>query len=174
MATHAQQKEENASNRTDEEKAPVNQQAESTTSGLASIAQLIPVGHEQKSVVIPNYSDTQLSSLIRAAEMKRLDDQRLGLTEVTITTYDDQEAEEMVVNMPTAIYHLETSILEGTSRSSVSRADFDILGDGMLFDSSNNFGRMEGNVHMTIKDSSAFQFESEPTKQNQPAETTQP
>ena len=174
MAAHAQQNEENEAATPAAEQSPINEQAASSTSGLASIANIIPVGQQQKSVVVPNYSGTRISSLIRAAEMNRLDDQRLALTEVTITTYDDQGAEEMVVTMPTAIYHLTTGILEGTSRSSVSRADFDILGDGMLFDSSNNFGRMEGNVHMTIKDSSAIQFESAPAAQHQPAKTSQP
>ena len=153
---------------------PASEPAENPTSGLAAIASIIPIGHEQKSVVVPNYSGTRLNSLIQAAGMKRLDDRRLGLTEMTITTYDDDEKEEMIVNMPTAIYHLESAILEGTSRSKVSRADFDLLGDGMLFDSDNNFGRMHGNLQMTIKDDSLIPLGEATSTENQPAETSQP
>ncbi len=155
--------------------ASENSKSQDNTSGLADIARIIPVGQEQKSVVIPNYEAGQIRTLIHAASMRRLDDTRLALAEMTITTYNDQKEQEMVVNMPTAIYHLESGILEGTSRSEVSRADFDILGDTMLFDSNQNFGRMEGNVRMTIKDSSAIQFDATPTATpTQSAATNQP
>lgn len=173
-ATESQADRKGQAGETGQPEAEAGEQAGNPVSGLAAIAKIIPIGHEQKSVVVPNYSNTRISSLIRAAGMKRLDDQRLALTEVTITTYDDEENEEMIVKMPTAIYHLESAILEGTSRSTVSRADFDLLGDGLLFDSGNNFGRMQGNLHMTIKDDSIISIGGETNLENQPAETSQP
>jgi len=147
------------------------EKAATSSSGLAAIAKIIPVGHEQKSVVVPNYSGTRISSLIRASKMQRLDDERLALKDVIITSYDDSEAEEMVVTMPTAIYHLQTAILEGTSRSSVSRDDFDLFGDTMLFVSSDNFGRAEGNLHMTIKSSSVIPTKNQAASENRTKDT---
>lgn len=88
-------------------------------------------------------------------------------------SYDDKEAEEMVVTMPTAIYHLQTGILEGTSRSSVSRADFELLGDTMLFEGTENFGRAQGNLHMTIRNNSATPTNNEAASENRTTETNQ-
>jgi len=163
----------------DEEKKTEEPAAESTdetqnaASGLIALAKFIPLGQEQKSVVIPSYNESRLSALIRAASMKRIDDKHLALTEMVITTYDVQGNEAMVVTMPTAVYDLESSILESSSRSLVSRSDFDLEGDKMLYDSTQGAGRMEGNVKMIINDSSSLQFGSDRESPNT-SEETQP
>jgi len=140
----------------------VGEESKKATSGLVALAKVLPLGQEQKSVVFPSYSGTRIASLVRAASMKRVNDKHLYLTEMSITTYDADEAEEMVVTLPTAIYDLTTGNLQSDSRSLVSRDDFDIEGDAMLFDSERQYGRMEGNVKMIIKDSSTINFGSAP------------
>jgi len=61
-------------------------------------------------------------------------------------------------------------LLRSTERSHVSSPTFDIEGDSLIFDTAKNQGRMTGNIHMVIFDSSTLSgevtqpAESRPTK----------
>ena len=46
------------------------------------------------------------------------------------------------------------SIIDSKTRTKVTRADFEISGDTMHFNTSNHQGTMTGNVHMTVYDPS--------------------
>ena len=129
---------------------------EQKPSGIALLAQVIPLGQEQKNFKLPSYEGTSLASLTQGASMRRVDDKHLFITEMVITTYGKGGKEEMTVKMPTATYHLVEGSLKSDERSVVSREDFDIEGDRLLFDNARQFGRMDGNIRMTIKDASAF------------------
>jgi hypothetical protein len=54
--------------------------------------------------------------------------------------------------------------LRSTQRGRVSRQDFTIEGDNLIFDTTTNCGLMEGNIRMVIFDTKAKSSEEKPTK----------
>jgi len=137
-------------------KDAVAEESNKATSGLVAIANFIPLGQEQRDVRFPSFDRGRMASVIDAKTMKRLDDERLEMTTMVITTYDETGDKEMTVSMPAAIYNLASGVLASDKRSKVERADFEIEGDAMLFDTGSQHGKMTGNVRMIIHDSSAI------------------
>jgi len=52
--------------------------------------------------------------------------------------------------MQTSVFDLKTKILSSQERATVKRADFNIVGDAIQFDTNTRTGRMVGNVKMVI------------------------
>ena len=73
------------------------------------------------------------------------------------------------IDLKTAFYQMSGGgVLRSTERSRVSRADFEIEGDSLIFDTAKNQGRMTGNIHMVIFDSSALSGEVPPPSESRP------
>jgi hypothetical protein len=56
--------------------------------------------------------------------------------------------------MQTSVLDLKTRVLTSQERTTVKRADFNIVGDSVEFDTGTRTGRMVGNVKMVISDQS--------------------
>ncbi len=56
----------------------------------------------------------------------------------------------MQIDMQTSVFDLKTKILSSQERATVKRADFNIVGDAIQFDTNTRTGRMVGNVKMVI------------------------
>jgi lipopolysaccharide assembly outer membrane protein LptD (OstA) len=56
--------------------------------------------------------------------------------------------------MSTSVLDLKTRILSSKSRTTIQRADFNIAGDSVEFNTNNKTGRLVGNVKMVITDKS--------------------
>jgi lipopolysaccharide assembly outer membrane protein LptD (OstA) len=52
------------------------------------------------------------------------------------------------------VLDLKTRILSSKERTSIRRADFDIAGDSVQFDTNTRTGKLTGNVKMVITDQS--------------------
>ena len=73
---------------------------------------------------------------------------------MVIQVYAEKKEEDMRIDMKTGTYNMDQLILSSTERSRVSRPDFQIEGDSMVFDTKTSQGKMVGNVEMIIYDAS--------------------
>lgn len=129
--------------------------AAGANAGLKAFGQMIPLGSRSRGVRIPSFDEGKPSSLIVADAMTRVDDDELFLEKTAINVYAEKKEEDMRIDMKTGTYFMDEQILTSTERSRVSRSDFQIEGDSMVYDTKSAQGKMVGNVEMIIFDASA-------------------
>lgn len=127
-------------------------QATLANSGLKSFGSMIPLGRESKGVRIPSFDEGKPASVITADSLVRVDDNRIFAEKMTIKMFAEQAAQDVRVDLKTATYNMDHQILSSTDRSRVSRGDFELEGNGMVFDTKTSQGKMVGDVRMTIYD----------------------
>ena len=117
--------------------------------GLKSIP--LTVGHEAKGLVLPNYDlRGHLLGRFEANTAARLDENHVRFTGLKMITFDAQEKPDFNVDMADAVLNLETRVIDSKQRTNIKRADFEIAGDTMQFNTLTHQGTLVGNVHMTI------------------------
>ncbi len=130
--------------------------AETAGSQLTTFGRQIPAQRPNRGIWIPSFSEGKLSSVVEADVVTRIDDQRLFAENMIIHLHNDTENGEVKVDMPSATYHMTSQMVRSNERSKVSRSDFDLEGDSLVFDTTTSQGRMSGNVRMTIHDARGF------------------
>lgn len=129
---------------------------ETAGSQLTSFGRQIPAQRPNRGIWIPSFSEGSLSSVVEADVVTRIDDQRLFAENMTIHLHQPEENQRVRVDMPSATYNMTSQMIRSNERSKVSRADFDLEGDSLIFDTTTSQGRMTGNVRMTIHDARGF------------------
>lgn len=146
------------------------QQPPTADSGMASFMKMVPLGVESRGAVIPSFdAEGRRTSLITADVVRRIDDERLYAEKLVVQMFNTEPKNDVRIDLRTAFYQMAGSILRSTERSRVSRADFEIEGDSLIFDTARNQGRMTGNIRMVIFDTSALSGEEKPTPEPKPA-----
>lgn len=135
-----------------EEPAPV--------SGMSAFGKMVPTGFVNRGVRIPSFSEGKKSSVLTAETLIRLDDDRLEAGKTQVEILAERPEENIRVELLTAIFNMTDQILRSGDRSRVSRADFQMDGDSMVFDSRSSVGLMKGNVHTIIFDTAALSGQS--------------
>jgi len=137
--------------------------------GLTSFMRMIPLGVESRGAVIPSFDvEGRRTSVITAEVIQRLDDERLYAEGLVVRLLNVDPAKSLRMDLRTAFYNMAGGILRSTERSKVSRTDFQIEGDTMVFDTAKNQGRMTGNIRMVIFDSSTLSGEKKPPAEPKP------
>lgn len=129
---------------------------ESPGSQLTTFGRQIPAQRPNRGIWIPSFSNGILSSVVEADVVTRIDEQRLFAENMTILLHGTEDKDEVKVDMPSATFHMTSQMIRSNERSKVSRADFDLEGDSLIFDTTTSQGRMTGNVRMTIHDAKSF------------------
>jgi hypothetical protein len=115
----------------------------------------LPVGHEAKGLVLPDFDgEGHLRGKFEAGTARRIDDEHIGFQHLKITTYTPESQPDLQINMQTSVLDLKTRVLSSQERTTVQRADFNIVGDSVQFDTNTRTGRLIGNVKMVITDQS--------------------
>lgn len=115
----------------------------------------LPIGHEAKGLVLPDYDgDGHLRGKFEAGTAHRIDDGHIGFEQLKITTYTPEDQPDLRIDMSTSVLDLKTRILSSKARTTIVRADFNIAGDSVQFDTNSRTGRLIGNVKMVITDKS--------------------
>ena len=146
----------------------------SAGSGLTAFGQQIPAQRPNRGVYIPSFTEGKASSIVEADVLTRIDDSRLQAKDMTIHLYGAESKDNVTVKMPSATYNMTNQILRSNESSKVSRADFDLEGDALLFDTTTSQGRMSGNVRMTIHDAGSLLKRPTTEKPKAPAPPSQP
>ena len=115
----------------------------------------LPIGHEAKGLVLPDFdSEGHLRGRFEAGTAHRIDEGHVGFEHLKITTYTPESQPDLKIDMHTSVLDLKTRILSSQERTTIERADFNIAGDSMQFDTNTRTGRLIGNVKMVITDQS--------------------
>jgi hypothetical protein len=128
----------------------------SASAGEQSLTNIpLPIGHEAKGVVLPDFDlEGHLRGRFEAASAKRLDEEHIGFHSLKIITYTPENKSDLTVELSEAVLNLKTRILSSKERTFIKRADFDIAGDSVEFDTNTHTGKLVGNVKMVIKSQS--------------------
>ena len=117
--------------------------------GLKNIP--LTIGHEAKGLVLPNYDlKGHLLGRFEAAVASRIDEQHVRFTNLKMLSFDEHDKPDFNVDMTEAVLNLDTRVINSNQRTKVKRADFEIAGDTMVFNTVTHQGTLTGNVHMTI------------------------
>jgi len=115
----------------------------------------LPIGHEAKGLVLPDFdANGHLRGRIEAGTAHRIDEEHVGFQILKITTYTPDNQSDLRIDMNTSVLDLKTRILSSQERTTIQRADFNIVGDSVQFDTNSKTARMIGNVKMVITDKS--------------------
>lgn len=130
--------------------------APSASPGEQSLTNIpLPIGHEAKGLVLPDFdADGHLRGKFEAGTAQRIDEGHIGFEQLKITTFTPEDQQDLRIDMSTSILDLKTRILSSKARTTIQRADFNIAGDSVEFDTNSRTGRLIGNVKMVITDKS--------------------
>jgi hypothetical protein len=128
----------------------------SATSAEQSLTNIpLPIGHEAKGIVLPDFdSEGHLRGRFEAGTAHRIDQEHVAFQHLKITTYTPESRTDLKIDMHTSVLDLKTRILSSQERTTIERADFNIAGDSVQFDTNTRTGRLIGNVKMVITDQS--------------------
>src|SRR5438477_879931 len=124
----------------------------SASPGEQSLTNLpLPIGHEAKGLVLPDFDlEGHLRGRFEAMSAKRLDEYHIGFHTLKITTYTPENQPDLTIELSESVLNLNTRILSSNERTMIKRADFNIEGDSVEFDTNTREGKMVGNVKMII------------------------
>src|SRR5437879_2238254 len=115
----------------------------------------LPIGHEAKGLVLPDFdADGHLRGKFEAGTARRIDEGHVGFEQLKITTFTPEDQQDLRIDMSTSVLDLKTRVLSSKARTTIHRADFNIAGDSVEFDTNSKTGRLIGNVKMVITDKS--------------------
>jgi len=111
----------------------------------------LPVGHEAKGLVLPDFgTDGRLRGKFEAKTARRIDEEHVGFQDLEIMTYTPENRPDLTIDMHTSVLDLKTRVLSSPERTTIKRADFNITGDSVQFDTNTRTGHLVGNVKMVI------------------------
>ncbi len=111
----------------------------------------LPVGHEAKGLVLPDFgADGRLRGKFEAKTARRIDEEHVGFQDLEIMTYTPENRPDLTIDMHTSVLDLKTRVLSSPERTTIKRADFNITGDSVQFDTNTRTGHLVGNVKMVI------------------------
>ena len=117
----------------------------------------LPIGHEAKGLVLPDFDlEGHLRGKFEAASAKRLDEEHIGFHSLKITTFTPENKPDMTIQLSDSVLNLKTRVLSSNDRTTIQRADFNIAGDSVEFDTNTRTGKLVGNVKMVITSQSQW------------------
>ena len=124
----------------------------SASAGEQSLTNIpLPIGHEAKGLVLPDFDlEGHLRGRFEAMSAKRIDEEHIGFHALKITTYTPENKTDLTIELSESVLNLKTRILSSRERTTIQRADFNIAGDSVEFDTNTHTGKLVGNVKMVI------------------------
>ncbi len=130
--------------------APVKEEA-----GLKNIP--LPIGHEAKGLVLPDFDPQgRMRGRFEAKNATRIDQDHVRFIDLKMVTFTEKNEPDLKFDMTDAVLNLDTRVLESKKRTKIKRADFELEGDTMQFDTKTRQGTLVGNVKMIILDQRHF------------------
>jgi len=123
----------------------------------------IPLGEPAKGVTIPYYGpdNKTLKMLFKAEVATKVDDTHVNMENLRIEIYGE-DGKKSFIDLPRSVFNMQTRMLNGDKQVTIDRQDCEIIGDTMEFNTKTKFGKILGNVKMTIFNTDNYSLE--PTK----------
>ena len=116
----------------------------------------VPVGEPVKGLRVPQYDEEgNLQFMFDAETARKIDDKTVELEVLKIDAYSE-DGKKFYVELPRAVFNLETRILNGQERVLIRREDFEIHGEESEFHVKTRFAKILGNVKMIIHSTDSF------------------
>ena len=109
----------------------------------------IPQGMKAYGIKFPYVDDQGKNMIFEAGEAWKNNETQVEIVKLKITA-DDDEGKKFYVELPTALLNLDTRVLTSDTHVLIRREDFEITGDASEFNAKTRFGKILGNVKMTI------------------------
>lgn len=110
----------------------------------------VPVGVPVKGIRIPQYNEDGKQIMMFDAEIaKKIDADNIEMENLKIEAVSDDD-KKFYIELPKAVFNLQTRVLNGTERISIKRDDFEITGDTGEFQTKTRFAKVIGDVKMII------------------------
>jgi lipopolysaccharide export system protein LptC len=123
--------------------------------GLKNIP--LPIGHEAKGLILPDFDPQgQMRGRFEAKNATRIDQDHVRFIDLKMVTFTEKNEPDLKFDMTDAVLNLDTRVLESKQRTKIKRADFELEGDTMQFDTKTRQGTLVGNVKMIILDQRHF------------------
>ena len=137
-------------------KKPKSKSAEKNVSDTSASVP-IPIGHEAKGVTLPDYDlEGRITGRFLAGVARRIDENHLQMHDLIMHTFTAGEKPDLEIDMTTSILDLRTRVLSSQERTTVKRADFELTGNSMEFNTSTHEGTLIGDVKMVVHGRSHF------------------
>jgi hypothetical protein len=142
-----------------------------TPSALGGLDRLLPVGRTAEGVKLPSLNEEgRLVSLTRIDKVTRLDEENFGLEGLKMVSFENEKVDlETGKPLPTSTmvvrsgtYHAPSKTLKSDQPCTMSKPEFDLSGDSLIYRSAEGVGIMKGNVKMIIHHRKPTQKEPTP------------
>lgn len=111
----------------------------------------LPVGHDAKRLTIPYRDDEGKLQMKFVMEIgKRIDPDHMLMTKLIIETFGADEKPEMTIDLPDSTLDLNTRVITTQTGVTIKRADFELTGKTMEFNTQTKQGSVGGKVRMLI------------------------
>lgn len=111
----------------------------------------VPKGHDAKGLKIPYFgTDGKLQMTFNIGVASRLDDEHIQMSDLQVETFDDEGQHEMAIDLPSSVLDLTTSVISTKVHVTIRRADFELTGESMVFNTKTRQGGLGGSVRMLI------------------------
>jgi len=113
----------------------------------------IPVSkeHDAKGLKIPYFDgDGKKQMIFTIGVASRIDDERIGMVETQVETFDDEGESEMIIDLPKSELNVNTNVISTKKHVVIKREDFEISGETMEFNMKTRRGTLGGGVKMLI------------------------
>lgn len=116
----------------------------------------LPVGQTTQGVVVQNLDQKGRDlGTMKANEATRISDEEVELGDLRLKIAGTaNQPLEVNISIDKAVFNVKTSILKSRSRVHIQRADFDLYGDALEFDTITGAGQLFGETTMIIHDAS--------------------
>lgn len=110
----------------------------------------VPLGVPVKGIRIPQYNEDGKQIMMFDAEVaKKVDADHIEMENLKIEAVSEDD-KKFYIELPKAVFNLQTRVLNGTERISIKRDDFEITGDTGEFQTKTRFAKVIGDVKMII------------------------
>ncbi|SRR5579862_267910 len=111
----------------------------------------IEVGQDAHGLRFPIYDETGNLQMYFVMDVaRRVDTNHMGMSNVELQTFNGKKEPEMKINMEKAILDLNTRIVTTDKHVLIRRADFEMTGDGAVYNTLTGDGQLRGKVRMLI------------------------
>ena len=119
----------------------------------ADIVNLMPLGYISRQVRLPLLAkEGNISSVLTAETLLRVDERHLQAGTARVIIFGSGGAGDLTVKMPSAVYDVRERTVRSGERCLVSRPDFEMEGDSLVFDTAASIGQFKGRVRTVIHD----------------------
>jgi hypothetical protein len=125
---------------------------------LGGLDQLLPVGKSAEGVKLPTLSEEgRLLSVTRIEKVTRIDEENYGIEGLRIVSFDPERLDPQTgkplsttMEVLKGTYHGPTKTLKSDHPCKMTKPEFDLTGDSLVYQSAEGIGVMKGNVKMII------------------------